>query len=213
MARDILALFGAHNLNNSFETGRITQIPKEIFIHDDWNHKRANYDADISLLEFDEGKVQYNAYIQPICMWDSDMDQNSEATDGVVVGWGKSGTPGKDYENLPASIKAPIQSNEQCFLETKALAGLSSLRTFCAGLRNGSGVCSGDSGGGLFIKINGAYHLKGIVSSSLVADSGCDVFKNAIYTNVQKFESWIKSIAGNTLLSLTDGELGLLKIF
>lgn len=42
-------------------------------------------------------------------------------------------------ENLPKLIKTPIQSNEDCLPGEKDLAGISSKRTFCAGLRNGSG--------------------------------------------------------------------------
>lgn len=208
---DVLALFGAHNLSNAFETGRIQQIPKKIYIHDEWNHLRGNYDADVSLLEFDEEKIQFSVYIQPICLWD--LDNTWNVTDGIVTGWGKSRTFGKAYENLPASISAPIQTNEHCFLATKALVELSSLRTFCAGLRNGSGVCNGDSGGGLFIKTRGVFHLKGIVSSSLLKNDGCDVSKFAIYTNVTKFRSWIDTIAADTLVSSVSGRLRFFYLF
>lgn len=192
-------------MSNFYEAERITHIPKKIFIHDDWNHLLGNYDADISLLEFDRGNIQYSPYIQPICLWNSESEPSE--TEGIVTGWGKSEQPGKDHENLPTSVAALIQTNEHCFLETKRLASISSLRTFCAGLRNGSGVCSGDSGGGLFIKAYGAYHLKGIVSSSLTTDSGCDVFRNAIYTNALKFRDWIENIAGDTLFSSAQGSL------
>lgn len=36
----------------------------------------------------------------------------------------------------------------------------------------------------------------GIVSSSLLKNDGCDVSKNAVYTNVIKFSDWIGNIIG-----------------
>lgn len=57
-------------------------------------------------------------------------------------------------------------------------------------------MCNGDSGGGFYIKVNKVYYLRGIVSSSLIKDGGCDVSKYAVYTNVLKFRGWIKNIVG-----------------
>lgn len=150
---------------------------------------RDSYDADILLLEFDEGSIHFNNFIQPICLWSSEAEP--KISSGVVTGWGKSENPDRLHENLPKLVEVRIQTNEKCFLETKALVDLSSERTFCAGLKNGSGVCNGDSGGGLFIKVEEVFYLRGIVSSSLIKDGGCDVSKNAIYTNVLKFKQWI----------------------
>lgn len=181
------------------------QSPKNIFIHDDWNHLTTDYDADVSLLEFEHGSITFNIFVQPICLWNSENEP--EVTNGLVTGWGKSEDSAKNHENKPKLIKTSLQVNERCFLETKNLVDLSSVRTFCAGLRNGSGVCFGDSGGGLFFKANNVYHLKGIVSSSLIKDSGCDVSKNAIYTNVLKFGDWIKNITGDQLTPKTRGIL------
>lgn len=197
LPRNILALFGAHDLNDYFEAERITLSPKKIYIHDDWNHLTETYDADVSLLEFEESKIYFGMYIQPICLWN--FEHEPTVTEGVVTGWGRSGAA-IEHENLPKLVKAPIQSNEECFFDGgKHLIDLSSRRTFCAGLRNGSGVCQGDSGGGLFIKVDGVNYLRGIVSSSLIKDGGCDVSKNAVYTNVQKFRDWIDEKTGGKL--------------
>lgn len=205
LPRDIIAIFGAHDLSNPYEAGRILHSPKKIFIHDDWNHLTHSFDADVSLLEFEAGSIQFSAYIKPICLWDSETEP--VVTDGVVTGWGKSEDPLKVHENLPKLIPAPIQKNEVCFLDTPALTDISSLRTFCAGLKNGSGVCSGDSGGGHFFQINEVYHLKGIVSSSLIKNGGCDISRNAVYTDVLKFRGWIEEIAGSTLIPSLQGKM------
>lgn len=194
MPRNILALFGAHDLTNSFETERYALYPQEIFIHDDWNPGTSEYDADVSLLEFKAGNIHFNDFVQPVCLWESENDP--AVTDGIVTGWGMSDDATKPHENLPKLVKVPIQSNEECLPGETGLAGISSRRTFCAGLQNGSGVCFGDSGGGLFIKVDEVFHLRGIVSSSLLKDGGCDVSKNAVYTNVLRFKDWIIGITG-----------------
>lgn len=173
------------------------QSPKKIFIHDDWNPLTTDYDADVSLLMFEDDSINLNAYVQPICLWDSTNEPI--VTEGMVTGWGKTENSSKIHENKPKLVRTLIQTNERCFLEAKSLVDISSFRTFCAGLRNGSGVCFGDSGGGLFLKVNDVYYLKGIVSSSLIKDGSCDVSKNAIYTNVLKFEDWIKDITGGEI--------------
>lgn len=190
MTRDILAVFGAHDLTNQYETERYALTPKEICIHDEWNHLITRFDADVSLLKFEDGAIHFNKFVHPICLWHSKNDPN--VTEGVVTGWGRSQNTSRPHENLPNLVKAMIQTNEDCFLEEEKLLPLSSKRTFCAGLRNGSGVCVGDSGAGLFIEVDGVYYLRGIVSSSVINGGGCDVWKNAVYTNVLKFDGWIK---------------------
>lgn len=191
---NILALFGAHDLKNPYETEKFALVPKKIILHEDWNLHVSEYDADLSLLKFEKGKINLNAesfYVRPICLWTSETEPLE--VEGIVTGWGKSEDPSKKHENEPKLIKVSLQTNEECFLTAKQLIDLSSFRTFCAGAKNGtSGVCSGDSGGGLFIKVEGVFYLKGIVSSSLVKVDGCDVSKNAVYTNVLKFKDWIE---------------------
>lgn len=194
MPRDIIALFGAHDLSNHHEIGRVLLSPKKIYLHDEWNHLTHSYDADISLLEFEPDEIHFSYYIQPICLWDSKTEPT--VTEGIVTGWGKSENPSRAHENLPKMITAPIQTNEQCFLGTQALVDLSSIRTFCAGLGNGSGVCFGDSGGGMFVKMGAVHYLKGIVSSSLIKDNECDVSRNTVYTNVPKFRDFIDKTTG-----------------
>lgn len=189
LPRDVLAFFGAHDLTDLYETGRFALSPKEIFIHDNWNPGTTHYDADLSLLKFEKGSIHLNDYVQPICLWNSENEPTE--TEGDVVGWGKSEDPLKKHEDVAKLVKVVIQTNEKCFLSEKALLELSSLQTFCAGLRNGSGVCQGDSGGGFSIKINNINYLKGIVSSSLMNGKDCDVSKDSVYTNVLKYHPWI----------------------
>lgn len=192
LPREVIALFGAYNLSNTYEFGRIALSPKNITLHEEWNPHTASYDADISLLEFEKGSILFNddsVYIRPICLWNAASEPSEK--EGFVTGWGKSEDPSKVHQTIPKLIKSPIQSNEDCFFGAERLLGISSRRTFCAGTLDGSGICFGDSGGGLFIKVQGVYYFRGIVSSSLTNDNGCDVQNYAVYSNVLKFKDWI----------------------
>lgn len=172
-------------------------MPKKIFIHDDWKQNTSDYDADLALLEFQKAAL---TSFQPINLWTSAADPPLTTNEGIVVGWTKSGSSLGVLENLPKKLIVPIQTNEHCFLTTKTLLNLSSLRTFCAGFRNrtsipvnGLGVCRGDRGSGLVIKVGRISYLKGIMSATIdEAESNCDVTRNAVYANVLKFRNWIE---------------------
>lgn len=190
-ANDVTAVFGAHDLSVP-DDGKIALSPKKLTIHVNWTAATQDYDSDVALLEFDEGKIPFNERIRPIYLWTSTVDPPMD--EGVVVGWTKT-------ENVtkPKKLTVPIQTNEECFLTTKALIYFSSRKTFCAGFRNFSmmntkkqGVCRGDRGSGLFITVGGAPYLKGMMSMNTeVAESNCDVSRNSVYANILKFTDWI----------------------
>lgn len=173
---------------NPFEVDRLVLTPDEIITSEDYDRESRSLDADIALLKFEEGKINPNhAYINPICIWNSNDDPL--AKEGVLVGWERL----KDSRQVtePKQIKVTIQYIDECLEETPILAEISSNRTFCAGDRNGSKTCNGDSGSGLYIKIDGIWYLKGLISGGLKTDSdGCDPF--AVYTYIYKFLNWIR---------------------
>lgn len=180
---------GVHDLAQLIDRKKLVLRPKSIIVHEDWDVNDVKYDADLALLEFEEGKIIFSPYIQPICYWTSTEDP--EAHEGTIAGWGRSHNLSKPHEEIPRSTTVKIEGNVDCFYKFKDLLPLSSNRTFCAGLQNGTGVCTGDSGGGLFINIGGINYLRGIVSAVLMKDSTCDVYMNAVYTDVLKFTEWI----------------------
>lgn len=198
LPRDILATFGAYNLNDFLETGRYSLSPKKIILHEDWNPKTTQYDGDMSLLEFEKGRIIYNDFVQPICLWDS--ESKPPVLEGTVTGWGKSEHPTRYHENIPKLVEVLTHNNAQCLPGETTLAGLSSHRTFCADNKKGSGVCFGDSGGSLFINLRGIFYLRGIVSSSSTIvinnQTKCDVAKSAVYTDVPQFTDWIEKKTG-----------------
>lgn len=190
---DIIAVFGAYDLNISNDPGRVELSPKRIIVHQNWTTTSQDYDSDIALLEFE--KIDFNDHIKPIYIWTS-TDVPSMA-EGVVVGWTKTGDA--TSKHVPKKLTVPIQTNEECFLTTKSLIYFSSRKTFCAGFRNfsmtntkGLGVCRGDRGSGLFIYVKGQPYLKGMMSANTeAAETNCDVSRNSVYANVFKFGDWI----------------------
>jgi hypothetical protein len=200
LAREIAIILGGHNLKSFIEEGRETKFPSKIHIHPDWNPHIETFDADIALLELPK-PVTYSSYIQPICLWESPFEPPQDL--GVVVGYGKSEDSTKIHENIPKVIDVPIQTQENCFLSNPALVSISSTRTFCGGYRGGTGVCNGDSGGGLVIQLNNVFYLRGIVSSSLIRDFSCDLENYSIFTNVLKFKNWIKSFYSESHITST----------
>jgi len=65
-------------------------------------------------------------------------------------------------------------------------------RGFCGEYANRTGVCDGDSGGGLIVEHNNRHYLRGIVSFSLYGEfNGCDSYST--YADILKFYDWIAS--------------------
>lgn len=197
-ARDVLALFGAHDLSNCSEPERIVLSPEEIILHDNWNPQTTGYDADLALLKFAEGKILLSTrFIQPICLWKS--AEGPPAIEAIVTGWSKIEDSTKVQPNEPKVMQVQIRTNKECE-EEKQLLDLSSDRVFCVTSSNVLDLCHGDSGGGLFINVGGTYFLKGIRSPLLLEDVGCDVRTDDIYTNVLKFQDWIHETTRGALI-------------
>lgn len=188
-------------MSNYFESGRYSLSPKKIYIHDDWNPHTTQYDGDLSLLEFEEGSILYSTFVQPICLWGPKNEPGE--TEGIVCGWVWSNDRAKKHLTEPKRVNIPIQGDDICLPGKPELAGSVDFSSDRTCLRNGTVLCQGDSGGVLFFKVGGVYHLKGIASSSLLSGEDCDVSKNAVYTNVLKFKDWINTITGNVLISST----------
>jgi hypothetical protein len=98
LPRELVLIFGGHNLESILEVGREIKYPSKIHIHPDWNQNLETFDADIAILEL-ETPVTLTNFIQPICLWEFPFDPSQ--TSGVVVGYGKSEDYAKEHENIP----------------------------------------------------------------------------------------------------------------
>lgn len=114
----------------------------------------------------------------------------------LQAGWGKS-DDADVRQNLLKQVDLKAVSNEHCFLRNYILAQISSNRTFCAGSER-SGPCLGDSGGGFYVKSGKHWIMQGIISAAIMNDNDCDTDTFSIYTNVNLFTLWIKSVIEGT---------------
>lgn len=191
-AEGIVVILGAHRLDNSVEVGRVTVGVESIHLNQNWNQFSEKFDADIAVLVLAED-VEFTNFIQPACMART-KNQLISFTDGIIVGFGKSESS-KSHENVPKKANTPIKTAEDCYSEFPKLVNIASHRTFCGGFANGTGACTGDSGGGLTVISDGRHFLRGIVSSSLYADTyGCDVNSYSLFTDMRFYAKFVNDV-------------------
>ena len=73
------------------------------------------------------------------------------------------------------------------------LLGLLPENAFCANaLGTSQTACSGDSGGGMVLLRNGKFHLRGLVSVTVIEkDKFCDFDHYVAFTDVSSYLKWI----------------------
>lgn len=197
---DIVAVFGAYNLSNVYEYGRLALTPEKIFIHDQWDNQVERYDADIAILEFAPNVITLSEFVKPTKLWNSAFMPTK--TKGKVIGWGVHDIYYDTHQVLLIQKLQKVKMypmNKKCYAPEVDESGVTSWRLFCAEVTDGKDLCRGESGNGFIIKSGGLYYLRGIASSTrLLSDTGtCD--KNALYTDVLYFKSWINGIVKDAL--------------
>lgn len=184
-------MLGAQHLDKPNEVGRITVSVKEFLIHPKWNPQEERFEADIAVLILDE-EVTYSNFIQPACMAKINGDLK-DMNDGIIVGFGKSESSAS-HENEPRKAQTPIQKTEDCFEKFTNLVDIAARGTFCGWNANGTGACTGDSGGGLTVINHGRHFLRGIVSASLYENKyGCDVDSYSIFTDMRFYITFVRN--------------------
>ncbi|XP_046385982.1 serine protease gd-like isoform X2 [Ischnura elegans] len=197
----LLLYLGKFNLESWTESDVQPKDVRRIIVHPDY--KALGSEADIALLQL-SSKAEFNQFVQPACIWPSRRRYDGKDYTsveslvgklGTVTGWGRDEL-GNKVTNEPRSVKVPVVSQADCFNSHLGLRHFTSNRTLCAGSRDGSGPCNGDSGGGLMFLItdnnDSRWFLRGIVSLSLT-DIGrmCDLKNYIVYTDVAKFGEWL----------------------
>lgn len=207
LPRDLNVKFGVYSLKQVTPGIQVSAV-SNIHMHPDWNpeaNEIKKYDADIAVLILDN-PVFYTPFVQPICLVPRELESViAFISPGIVAGYGKSENRDKQHEDVAKVLEMPIEYNQfGCVNKYPDLFHLVSERTFCAGYGNGTGVCKGDSGGGLLVKYQGAYYLRGIVSSSAYDHNrNCDVYQYSVFTDVLKYTDWINSINPNSHFLVT----------
>ncbi|XP_055531550.1 polyserase-2-like [Wyeomyia smithii] len=189
-ARVLAIHLGRHDLREHPDHMQVKSVT-EVHVHEDFETNR----NDIALLVLNS-TVQYSDYVIPICL-DMQADRNAAKLDGLrgsITGWGQL-----ENGSLPAQLRTaemPIVSHLQCLQNDPILFGrFLNPSVFCAGDRNGTSVCKGDSGGGFYVSEGDRWVLKGIVSFAGIDEhDGCDTSKFVVFANVVYHLSWISNL-------------------
>jgi secreted trypsin-like serine protease len=191
-AKDIQLHIGRYDIENDNESDYEISGVKIIIVNPYWlETSDYSHDADVALLVLEQPTI-YGVYIQPVCLWHgSDDIIDIVNSTGTVVGWGKQNE--KETSNVPWMTEIYVIADNTCLRSDQDFFHLTSERTFCGRSDKESGPCTGDSGGGFYMKIGEQWILRGIVAGSLVKNYKCDLENPAVYTDVAKFLRWINT--------------------
>ncbi|KAH8388323.1 hypothetical protein KR093_003859 [Drosophila rubida] len=185
----VVVSMGRYDLDNYHEEGEQGRDVVRILTHPDYSSRlQLQPDADLALVTLHR-PVIFNDIIRPICLWES---AESEVTVevGTVAGWGTDEL-GNSMTRYPRVVEAKIATEADCARQWKVQRVME--RTICAGNLDGSGPCLGDSGGGLMIKRNNRWLLRGIVSQGERSTVGhCNLNQYVLYCDLSKHAAWIR---------------------
>ncbi|EAT36285.1 AAEL011622-PA [Aedes aegypti] len=191
IARDIDELVikvGKHLLNVKSEFEHEREL-SSIIVHSGFSFDK--HDNDIALMITKE-PVQYGKFVQPACL--PTFSLTSDRAVGNIVGWGF--TKKKAISNVLKAANAPIVSRATCVNSNPPVfSSTITNEMFCAGYRNGTNACNGDSGGGFFRNVKGNWYLVGITSFTAAKQQDENICSSTDYTayiDVVKYKRWIK---------------------
>jgi secreted trypsin-like serine protease len=183
--------FGLHDLRflQSASSGRVSKvIPYE-------RYRPGSHRFDIALLKL-EIAVTFSAYVQPTCLWTESIKTLADKnTLGLAIGWGDTGKGILSNELRAANLL--IRDTDDCREDIKEIQGLLHSTHFCAGYKNGTSMCLGDSGGGMFLEIKETFYMVGIVSFSaaIVGENGitCGRDDYSVFMSIPNLFPWIQA--------------------
>lgn len=190
-------IFGEHNLKLAemveTESGFTERPPvirkaKRVIIHPNYNH--LTLENDLALIELEED-IQYDTYIQPICLPEKGKD--FVGAEAYVSGWGVLSYQERTIPEVLQIVRVPVVANEECErMYRKAKHNFFARKTIvCAGYAiGGKDSCEGDSGGPLTVRDgpDGRWTLGGIVSNGIKC---AEPNLPGIYTRVSEYNDWI----------------------
>uniref|UniRef100_A0A182PZZ4 Peptidase S1 domain-containing protein n=1 Tax=Anopheles farauti TaxID=69004 RepID=A0A182PZZ4_9DIPT len=162
----------------------------ELIVHPRYSTNSIDYDIALIRLATD---ITYTDYIQPVCLWKEDDDQQTIVNKlGTVIGFGFDETD--QISETLREARIPVVSTNECLEKNSGgFASRLTTRMFCAGYRNGTGACNGDSGGGLFFNEGDTWYIRGIVSFTKPREDSniCDPKEYTVFMDVAKYLVWI----------------------
>ncbi|XP_065088129.1 serine protease 53-like [Ochlerotatus camptorhynchus] len=192
----VVVHLGKHDLYEFADQLQIVNVSK-VHIHEEYSPNR----DDLALLVLD-AIVRYSEFVIPICLEPVPGGKSDDLVGqrGWVAGWGV--TENGTLSRVLKTTQMPVVDITECAQSDPNLFGrFVSRAVFCASDRNGTSVCLGDSGGGMYFSVGDRWELRGIVSFGSESETGsCDTSKYIMFTNVAHYYPWIRN--------LTDGRVG-----
>ncbi|XP_047106657.1 limulus clotting factor C-like [Schistocerca piceifrons] len=171
---------------------------RDLILPPTYQDQEGHYASDLALVVL-AAPANLSVAVQPVCIdWElRHMDrQLAPGSIGQAAGWGMNEYD--DFADTLHVVDMPVIDDRRCIEEQERdFRKYVRYTTFCAGYRNGSGVCNGDSGGGLVFQTDeGAWYLQGVVSISprRRGTSLCDPHFYTIFTKVGIHLRWLYNV-------------------
>ncbi|CAG9833120.1 unnamed protein product [Diabrotica balteata] len=195
---EIFLVMGTNNLDNWNSNGAVTRKARRVDVHPSFMENSKSAHGDIAVISLDR-PVQFSNVLSPVCLWKGNTDLYPLTNKmGVIAGFGQDeNSPQEGLTHVLRAKRAdmPIVAQSECLTSPLGFKEVTSDRTFCT--KSGeqlTGPCTGDTGAGFFISMDGAYYLRGIASAIPVKDGVCDLSNRySVFCDVAKFSDWIKS--------------------
>ncbi|XP_069683972.1 serine protease gd-like isoform X1 [Periplaneta americana] len=196
-ASDIIAYLGRYDLRYQKEEDSQDKNVAHVLVHPTYNYTSLKDDIAMLILS---GSVEVTLNVRPVCLWDQEDTDLASIVDkeGLVVGWGLN-EKGQFSERLK-TVKMPVVNRLTCIMsDPDFFAHFTSNTSYCAGFRNESSPCNGDSGGGMVFPKQQAvggqiWMLRGVVSTSRPRNDDntkCDTTNYILFTDVAQYLNWI----------------------
>ncbi|XP_049536258.1 chymotrypsin-like elastase family member 2A [Anopheles darlingi] len=189
---DLLIKLGRFNLASADAKHSEEYGVRESIVHG--GYVPATFENDIAVLRV-AVPILFSHYIQPVCLWKRDdgfVLPNVIGLAGTVVGWGLT-----DENWLATALneaRMPVIDSHTCLTSDRTFfGGLLHAKAYCAGFKNGTGVCHGDSGGGMFFEFQNRWYLKGLVSFSNTFEESrrCNLQQYIGFTDASQYIDWL----------------------
>ncbi|CAG7732325.1 unnamed protein product [Allacma fusca] len=162
-------------------------------------YNTVNFEGDIAILWLDK-EVDVTDGVRPACLPSKREDVvpgDDDFSLGILPGWGRSNN--REIREELQEVDLPVVDIQTCKKSHPTFVTLVRASTFCAGYRNGTTACDGDSGGGLMFKHpqeKDKLVVKGIVSAGVQRrrGSGCEEQYYTVFTKVTHYRDWIDAM-------------------
>uniref|UniRef100_A0A182N374 Peptidase S1 domain-containing protein n=1 Tax=Anopheles dirus TaxID=7168 RepID=A0A182N374_9DIPT len=184
--RPYIVQLGQHQLWESSLTGR------EVRVLD----VETSADSTMALLKL-AVDVQYDDYIQPICLPPVNPNKTGDSDgalrvggNGLIAGYGQTDPDGNPSAYLQATLM-PIVDSGLCVIY-RIFDKHEAHSMFCAGHGNGTNACLGDQGGGFYEESHqGVWTLTGVIGKINMFRQRCDPYGYVGMANVLHYLEWI----------------------